>query len=177
MILYRRRCERQERHNAALTFIVGAHDEDDILERYDEHQRPEDRRQAAEHVRRVERNAVRWIECFLGRVERARANVAVNDAERGKGQPCEGLLRTLRVICHPSTPPRKLRIALPRCSLGNRLSITGRLPAQRARCMHLSWRRSEVRGREQPPHPAVLRNYSARMPISQSRDSCASSVT
>ena len=38
--------------------VVGAHDEHDVLERDDDHQRPEHRRQHAQDVRRGERDAV-----------------------------------------------------------------------------------------------------------------------
>ena len=49
---------------------------------------------AAQDVCRVERDAVVGVESFLGRVERARADVAVDDAERGQRQACERLLET-----------------------------------------------------------------------------------
>ena len=44
------RHERRQREDAALAAVVGAHDQRDVLERDDDHQRPEDHRQDAEHV-------------------------------------------------------------------------------------------------------------------------------
>ena len=46
----RLRDERQQREDAALAVVVGAHHEDQVLDRDDERQRPEDQRQHAEHV-------------------------------------------------------------------------------------------------------------------------------
>jgi hypothetical protein len=42
--------QRQERQAAAFTLVVGAHDDDDVLDRHDEHHRPEDQRQHAQHM-------------------------------------------------------------------------------------------------------------------------------
>ena len=50
-----------------------------------------DRRDAAEDRFRVERDAVRGIERFLDRVERAGADVAVDDAQRGEGEGSLGV--------------------------------------------------------------------------------------
>jgi hypothetical protein len=73
-------------HDAAFALVVRAHDEGDVLDRHDDHQRPEHQRQDAEHVGRVDRHRmVRAAEDFLERVKRARADVAVDDAEGGEG--------------------------------------------------------------------------------------------
>src|SRR5438270_4503837 len=58
MVTHRPNCQCNERHDAAFAFVVGTHDEDDIFHRYDNHQRPENRRDTAQHVRRGERYAV-----------------------------------------------------------------------------------------------------------------------
>ena len=42
--------QRQQRHDAALALVVGAHDEHDVLQRHHDDQRPEDQRQHAQHV-------------------------------------------------------------------------------------------------------------------------------
>ena len=78
--------ERDERHDAALAAVVGAHDEHHIFERHDDHQRPEDRGEAAENVGVAEGDAVIGREGLLYGVQRARADVAEHDAERGKRQ-------------------------------------------------------------------------------------------
>ena len=44
------RRQRDQRQDAAFAVVVGAHDEQDVLERDDDRQRPEDQRQHAEHV-------------------------------------------------------------------------------------------------------------------------------
>ena len=55
----------------------------------DQRQRPEDQRQHAEHVVARRRDAVRAVETLAQRVERARADVAVDDAERAEGEQAE----------------------------------------------------------------------------------------
>ncbi len=75
--------ERHQRHDAAFALVIGAHDEDDVFDRDDDHQRPEDEREDAEHVVGVDRHrVVRAAEDFLDRVERARADVTVDDTQR-----------------------------------------------------------------------------------------------
>ena len=54
--------------------------------RDDDDQRPEDQRQHAEHVRLEQRDVVARLERLAHRVQRARADVAVDDAERADGQ-------------------------------------------------------------------------------------------
>ena len=64
-----------------------------VLERHDDHQRPEDRRHAAEDVHGRQWNAVLRIERFLGGVQRARADVAVDDAQGKERKRRRRLLR------------------------------------------------------------------------------------
>ncbi len=80
--------ERAQRHDPALAVVVRAHDEGDVLDRDDERDRPEDERDdpvdvgpAGLHRVVVDR------EDRLQRVERARADVAEDDAERAQHQP------------------------------------------------------------------------------------------
>ena len=54
-----------------------------------ERQRPEDQRQHAEHVVARRRDAVRAVEALAQRVERAGADVAVDDAERSQSEKSE----------------------------------------------------------------------------------------
>ena len=62
--------------------ILGPQHEQHILERHDEIQGPESGRDAADDVVGRQRNvAVVGIERFLGGIERAGANVAVDDAQ------------------------------------------------------------------------------------------------
>ena len=63
----------------------------DVLDRHDDHQRPEDERQDAEHVVLGDRHrVVRAAEDFLQRVERAGADVAIDDAQRARAQGWRG---------------------------------------------------------------------------------------
>ena len=82
--------QREQRENAALAAVVGAHDEHEVLHGDDEHEQPHDQRQHAVHVGRGRRNRVLLRrETLLQRVERARPDVAVDDAERGQREEAE----------------------------------------------------------------------------------------
>ena len=80
--------EREERENSTLPVVVRPHDEEDVLDRDDHRERPHDERQHAEHVlgsrkhARLRRTAGNYAKALLHRVERARSNVAVDDAKR-----------------------------------------------------------------------------------------------
>ena len=83
--------QRDERHDAALAVVVGAHHERDVGQRDDDHHRPEDQRDDAEHVLRADRHrvGVARVEDRLEGVDRAGADVAEHDPEctDNKGQP------------------------------------------------------------------------------------------
>jgi hypothetical protein len=55
----------------------------DVFDRDDDDERVDDQRQHAEDVLRRDRKRVRPIEADTNRIERAGADVAVDDAERG----------------------------------------------------------------------------------------------
>src|ERR1700680_4189477 len=86
MVTDRRNCQRNQRHDAALAFVVGAHDEDHVFEGHDDHQRPENRGDTAQYVRRGERYAVAGVEYFLYRIQWTGADVAVDHAKSGQCQ-------------------------------------------------------------------------------------------
>jgi hypothetical protein len=79
-----RRRQSGEGEDAALAVVVGAQDEDAVLDRDDEDERPEDERQHAEDVGGRRGDGVRAVEALAQRVERAGADVPVDDAERGQ---------------------------------------------------------------------------------------------
>ncbi len=83
----RRLHERDQRHDPALAVVVGAHDEGDELDRDDQGDRPEDERDHSVDVSlgRLHRVVV-GREHGLQRVQRARADVAEDDAERPEGE-------------------------------------------------------------------------------------------
>ncbi len=83
--------ERHQRQNAALPVIVGAHDHGDIFDRGGDQQRPDDQREHADRRRR--RGASRPFERGFQGVERAGADVAVDDAERAQHQRVEAAFR------------------------------------------------------------------------------------
>ena len=76
--------QRDQRHDAALAVVVGAHRQQDVGDRDDDHHRPEDQRDDAEHVVRADRDRVRVgrVEHGLQGVDRAGADVAEHHAER-----------------------------------------------------------------------------------------------
>ncbi len=78
--------QREQREDPALAAVVGAQHEDHVLERDHEHQRPEDEREDAEDVAFGGRDGVLPGEALAQRVDGARADVAVHDAEHGYGE-------------------------------------------------------------------------------------------
>jgi hypothetical protein len=76
-----------------LAVVVGAQHQRNVLERHHDHQDPEDRRASAEDRLRVHGDAVLGIERFLDGVERARADVAVHDAQGEERESRGGMTR------------------------------------------------------------------------------------
>ena len=79
--------EREQRHGAALAAVVGAHHQHHVFQRHHDDQRPEDQSTG----RRGCSPCVSGMPCgrregFLDRVQRAGADVAEHDAQRGEGQ-------------------------------------------------------------------------------------------
>ena len=73
--------QRRQGEHAALPFVVGAHDEDDVFGGYREHQRPEDHRQDAEDRFRLGGQPAGGAEGFADGVEGAGADVTEDDAD------------------------------------------------------------------------------------------------
>ncbi len=82
--------ERGQRENAALAPVVGAHDDDDVLQHHHDGERPRDQRQHAKH--RPRRDGGPAVEALLDRVERRRPDIAVDDTERAQDQAVAGFL-------------------------------------------------------------------------------------
>ena len=79
----------EQRQDAALAVIVGAHDQDRVLDGDDDDQRPEDQRHDAEHgLRRYLSIGTRDLCRDAERIERARADVAEDDAHASKRRRC-----------------------------------------------------------------------------------------
>src|SRR3954471_17334550 len=66
-----------------LAVVVGAHDQDGVLERDDQDERPEDERDGAGDALRRQRAAS--VGGLFEGIKRACADVAVHDPERGEG--------------------------------------------------------------------------------------------
>ncbi len=106
--------QRQQRDDAALAALVGAHDQDGVFERDDHDQRPEARRYDARHG--FGRDRAGGVRGLLEPIECAGADVAVDDAEvrqawrrpavarfqSGAAPPLEGFWPSLR----PPKPPQ-----------------------------------------------------------------------
>src|SRR5712692_8533650 len=75
-----------QRKNAALAVHVRAHDDKHVLDGDDEDQRPADERDDADHVRFSGGDAARSAEALAQGIERARADVAEEDAKGGERQ-------------------------------------------------------------------------------------------
>jgi hypothetical protein len=83
--------QREHGQHAALTPVVRAQDENEVLEDNDENQGPEHEAEDAVHVRRVRCHAVFRRKRLAQRVEWARADVPIHDAERREREDGESL--------------------------------------------------------------------------------------
>ena len=85
--------QREQREDPALAPVIQAHDEDNVLHADDQDERPDDEREHPIHRRDRGPEPVVGGEALLERVEGARADVAVDDAEsreRKDGEPPPG---------------------------------------------------------------------------------------
>src|SRR6266480_4218088 len=78
--------EGHQGEHAAFALVVRPDDHDVVLDRDDDHEGPEHEREYAEHVARCDRDAVRSRERIADRVQWARSDVAVHDAQRREGE-------------------------------------------------------------------------------------------
>ena len=78
--------QRHEGQDPAFTPVVGPHHESEVFHGDDDHQRPEDQRQHAEHVLRGGVYRVGPEETLANGVEGAGADVAVDDTKGGQGK-------------------------------------------------------------------------------------------
>ena len=81
-----REAQGAEREHPALAAVVGAQDQDDVLERDDQDQRPEHEREHAQHGGLAQVQPAGVAERLAQGVERAGADVAVDDADRRQGE-------------------------------------------------------------------------------------------
>ncbi len=104
--------QRHQRDDAALAVVVDAHGEIDVFDRRDHEEGPQDQRQRAERRGRVGMRAGK-VEHGLERVERAGADIAEDDAERGEAHGGQGRFgrrdRFARLRSHRYPRPRRSR--------------------------------------------------------------------
>ena len=87
---------RDQRQDPALAVVVGAQHEGDVFDGDDDRQRPEDQRQHAENLLGRGRRATgRRMQRLAQRIDRARADVAIDDAERAEHEQRQILLRRM----------------------------------------------------------------------------------
>ena len=79
--------ERHQRQRAALAVVVGAQQQQHVLRGDDDQQRPDDQRQHAEHDVARDRPAMRGgVHGLAERIQRRRADIAIDDADAADGQ-------------------------------------------------------------------------------------------
>ena len=79
--------QRHQRHDPAFALVVRAHDEDHVLDRHHQHQRPEDERQDAQDVVFADRHRVMGpAKHLLQCVQRTGADIAIHHAQRAERQ-------------------------------------------------------------------------------------------
>ena len=91
--------QRDQGEHAAFAIVVHAQDQDDVLQRDDDEEAPEDQREDAEHRVDVGRTAG-GDRRLAKRVERARSDVAVHDTDcaQGGARHCTGLGHARRFL-------------------------------------------------------------------------------
>ena len=78
--------QREQSEAAALALVVGAHDDGDVFQGHDDHHRPEDQAEHAVDVQLVGDQRVVAGEGLAEGVDRRRADIAVDDADRADDQ-------------------------------------------------------------------------------------------
>ena len=83
LLLGRRAVDQGEQGQAAaLALVVGAHDDEDVFQRHDDHHRPEDQAQHAVDVQRIGIDRVMAGKGLAEGVDRRGADIAEHDADR-----------------------------------------------------------------------------------------------
>src|SRR5205085_5108634 len=81
--------EREQREDSALAVVVGAHDENDVLDADDDDQRPDDEREDPVDVSRNRSQSMLYLEALAQRIQGAGADVSVDNAQREECEFCE----------------------------------------------------------------------------------------
>ena len=134
-----RRDQCGEREDAALAVVVGPQHQQHVLDGDDDHERPHDDRHRPHHVHPIDGQAVALAdERLADRVQRARAEVAVDDAERADDQrhqpagaacsrPTSGICPSVAKWPVKPSVDRDDRVAAERLEGGERLVERGHL--------------------------------------------------
>ena len=107
--------EREQREDATLALVVRSHHDHDVFQRDRDRERPEDERQHAENRRRVVR--ARGLQRFLQRVQRARADVSVDDPMAPTTAEPDLLLSCMAFVHAPGDALRGMLLLLARLRL------------------------------------------------------------
>ncbi len=94
--------------DTAFPAIIGAQDQDEIFDGDDQDQRPQDQRDNAEDVCRRGRDGARPVKALPHCIERARADIAKDNAEAGERQDKQALF----TVCSASSRPLRRRSTL-----------------------------------------------------------------
>src|SRR5207248_5672921 len=78
--------QRRKRKDSTLALIIRLHDEHDVLQRHDDDQGPENERDDTENGRRAWGMPAGSKRGFTHRIKRARADVAIHDAQCSKSE-------------------------------------------------------------------------------------------
>ena len=86
-VLQQRFDQHDEREDSAFAAVVGPHQEDDVFQRDDEDQRPDQQRGNAQHGgAQVTAGGHHGMQRFAHGIERAGSDVAEDHADRGEGK-------------------------------------------------------------------------------------------
>ena len=88
----------KERKDTAFAFVVGLHDENNILQTNHKHQRPEDQRKDAENIDWRGRDAMAAGKALLDGVQRAGADIAINNPQGGQSKMRDGCIGLVALI-------------------------------------------------------------------------------
>ena len=100
--------QRHQRQGAAFALVVGAQQDEHVFERDDENQRPQDQRDDPEHdlARGALGGRAGGDDRLAKRIERTRADVAVDDADAAEGErPKAGRRTRVAVLFHRHNAP------------------------------------------------------------------------
>ena len=92
----------QQREDPALALVVGPQNVDQVLDGHDQDQSPDDQGEHPEHIGGTHWCAVTGCEAFFEGIDRARADVSIDDAQRGQRKAGQAFAGSRCVMAHSS---------------------------------------------------------------------------